>query len=266
MTERSVLSNGRFLHNLDQWTASSATYSAGDGDEHYGVAVLAAGGSVRQTFAVDRVRAYSLHAAVKTANATATLADGNGNTVATVTLPGSAGVWTETTTVLGLAPGTTYTLTISSVAGASIDDVWLWHVPATRAVLAERVNRKLGALATDAALSTTLSGAQTEGSYTDAIDAGLRTIGAVDPETDQPDVRSVDAEQVSALLDAIEREVLEQLQRHYAVLVDISVGQRKESLSQIGAALRALTNGQSGGAGKVVARPLRRQNEDYELS
>lgn len=270
LAERSHLTNGRFLHSLQQWNAAGgAVYSAGDGDAHYGVAVLPPGSSLSQTFAVDRVRSYTLHIAVKTAAVTITLADGDGNTVLSTTASGSAGVWTETSIVAGLAPGTTYTLALSNAGGSSIsvDDVWLWHVVATRAELAARVARQLSALAGDAGLSAVASGSQTEGDYTDAIDAGLRAVGAVDEDTDEPDVRALDAASLDTALAAIERELLKRLQRYYASVVDLKVGQRDEKLSQIGAALRALTagGGASGSAGKVVTRTLRREARDYEL-
>jgi|FLYN01.1.fsa_nt_gi hypothetical protein len=266
--DRTHLTNGRFLHTLDPWTAAGgATYSAGDGDDHYGVAVLPAGSSIRQDLAVVGYRRYTLHLAVKGGNATVTIADGDGNTVLTTTASGSAGVWTETSITAGLASGTTYRLTISNggASSISIDDVWLWWVPKTRAELAAMVHRKLGQLATDASLSTTASGDQTEGSYTDAIDAGLRSVGAIDPETDLADVRWLDAGLLDTCLDAIEREVLERLQRHYAVLTDIKVGERDEKLSQIGAAIAKLTGSGRPGGGKVVVRGLRRRADDYEF-
>ena len=267
--ERNHLSNGRFLHCLDGWAASGgAVYRAGDGDAHYGVAELPAGAAIAQDLAVDRARRYTLHLAVKDAAATITLADGDGDAVLSTTAPGAAGVWTESAITLGLAPGTTYHLTISNAGGSAIrvDDVWLWWVPVTRAEVAARVHRKLAGLASDAGLVTIASGAQTEGDYTDAIDAGLRAVGAIDAETDLPDERALTAAAVDTLLDAVEREVLERLQRHYAVLTDLRVGDRDEKFSQIGGAIARLTGASSAsGPGKVVVRTLRREARDYEL-
>lgn len=265
LDERSWLVNGRFLHNLNGWTAASATYSAGDGDDHYGVAVLSAGGSIRQAFAVTRARSYTLHLSVKTANATVTIQDGAGNSLPAQTASGSAS-WTESSLTFGLAPGTTYTLIISNAGGSSIsvDDVWLWWVPLTRAQLADKVHRKLDSLASDASFSTTPALSQTEGSYTDAIDAGLRTAGAIDPETDLPDVRYLDSGSLDMALDAIEREMLERLMRHYATLTDIRVGDRDEKLSQIGAQVARMASPRASG-GKVVTRQLRRYTPDYEF-
>lgn len=137
----------------------------------------------------------------------------------------------------------------------------------TRASIAATVHRGLRALATDAALSTA-AGEQTEGDYTDAIDAALRSIGAVDVDTDLPDVSLVTSAQLNTLLQLAEAHILRQLQRHYAVAVDLRTGQRDEKFSQVAAALRALSGSSSsggGGGGAIVVRPLKREAKDYEL-
>lgn len=270
MDERTLLINGHFYNRLDGWSASGgAVYSAGDGDDHYGVASLPAGASIRQSFGVDRARAYTLHISVKTANATIVITDGDGNALPSQTGTGSAGVWTETSLTLGLAPGTTYTLTVSN-AGVStilIDDLWLWWVPKTRAELAAIVSRQLAALASDAGYVTTPSGTQTEGSYTDAVDAGLRSVGAIDPESDTPDIRGLSASLVDSCVSAIERAMLAKLQRYYVLLVDTKDGPTEQKLSQIAASLKSLAaSGSAGGkAGAVVVRDLRREAKDYDL-
>ena len=85
--EASYLANGRFLHDLDSWTADDATYSAGDGDEQYGVAVLAVGGSIAQDFSVTGAKLFTVHLAVKATatltagQATLAITDGNGNAI-----------------------------------------------------------------------------------------------------------------------------------------------------------------------------------------
>lgn len=274
--ERSWLVNGRFLQNLDSWTISGATYLASDGEDHYGLAVLPTGGGyIEQTFNVPEARSYSFHIAVKAVGvaltagqATARIQDGDGNTVVTQSLvAGTADTWVETTTALGLAPGTTYTLRLTNVSAAGevrIDDVWLWWVPLSRTELAARVHAKLDRLATGASFSTTPSGSLTEGSYTYAVDAGLRGVGAINPETDLPDPRWLETSSVDMALDEIEREMLERLQRYYVTAVDTAVGSRRESLSQIGATLKALAS-KSGGGGRVIVRKLARETEDYSL-
>lgn len=268
MSERSLLENGRFLSDLGGWTGTgTAEYQVGDGDEHYGVAaLLVAGDAVAQDFAAPLTRQYTVHFSVKCSSAitagqvTAVITDEDGNVVKTIQPTALAATWTENETTLGLTNEHTYTLTISHVsAGAAVkvDDVWIWHVPMTRAGLAERVHSRLGQLATDRSLSTTTYGAKTEGDYTYAVDAGLRQIGAVDEETGLPDVRALDVDSLNAALGAIEQEMLEELRRDYAAFVDVKVGPLDEKLSQTAQALDRLVSGGSGGSGRVVSRRLR---------
>jgi len=271
MAERNHLVNGRFLHNLNGWTAVDAAYNAGAGDDHYGVALLEDGGSISQTFGVAYARSYSLHSAVKPTNTLitnevlATLTDGDGNTLVALSLEGTAATWTENTDEVGLAPGTTFTLTISNDSGAdvSVDDVWLWFVPLTRAEIAARVHAHLGQLATDRSLSTTAVGALTEGDYTYAVDAGLRNTGAVNPETGEPDVRYVDPGMIAGLLDAVELEMLRRLERDYATVTDLTIGPRREARSQTAEMLAKAT--QAAGGGKATVRKMRHRADDYEM-
>lgn len=268
VSERNMLANGRFLDSLDSWDASGAAYLASDGGEQYGVAALAVGNYVEQDFSVPFARAYTLSltlkgvsAAVTSGQVTARIVDGDGATVATLNpVTASAGVWAVNTFTVGLAPGVTYTLRVTNVsvtAGARLDDVWLWWVPKTRAQMAATVHGKLGRLATSRSYSTTPSGTDTEGDYTDAIDAGLRAAGAVDPETDTPDVRWLETATLDTALEAVERSMLERLQRDYAVEVDTSVGPMRQSLSQVRDAIgTALDTRKSGGGRGVVVRKL----------
>lgn len=279
MSERSQLINGRFLHDLNGWTASGATYSAGDGDDHYGVAVLATGGGyIEQDFAVPFVRSYTLSIDVKAiggdlagTNVQAIITDGNGNTVASLSLDGTADTWTANSNDLGLAHGTTYNLKIINNdfgANVRIDDVWLWAVPITRAAIAARVNTKLARLASNRSLSTTASGSLTEGDYTYAIDAGLRNLGAINPETGLPDVRYLSPDDANGVIDAVLMEILEQLQADYAVEADIRSGQYDEKRSQIAKNVQNLLGKDkagSGSAGRVVMRNLHHTAPDYEL-
>ena len=246
MHERTYLINGRFLNGLDSWTAASATFLASDGDEQYGMAQLSVGGSIAQPFNVAKARSYTLHIAVKPAT---TLASGdatvalttNGNPVTTLNLTGVAGLWTENTFTVGLVPAVNYKLTVNAVnVAVKIDDVWLWFVPTTRAALAQRVLTRLGGLATDQSLSLAPSGTQTEGDFTGAVDTGLRTIGAIDPETDAIDIRYLSIEMVDTAITALEREMLQQLYRTFSLQTDISVGPRHESLSQVAKAIERL--------------------------
>jgi hypothetical protein len=270
MDERTLIVNGRLFHNLNGWTAAGgAAYSAGNGDSHYGVASLPAGASISQQIAVEYARAYTLHVATYGGNATIGLVDSALNSLPAQTASGVSSAWTENSITVGLAPGTSYTLTISNggVSTILVDDIWLWWVPKTRAELAAIVARKLATLASDASLSTTPAGSQTEGSYTDAVDAGLRGVGAIDEETDLPDIRYLSASLLDSCLAQIERAILEKLQRHYALLVDTEAEAVKEKFSQIAATLKSFTAGGASGSksGQVVVRQLRRSAADYEL-
>lgn len=266
MIERSHIQNGRFLRDLNTWTAVSAVYSAGDGDEHYGVAALSVGGSIEQSFSVPNLRTYNLHCYIKAVGTTLTagqatvrLVDGDGNTVVTSNLSGTADTWTVNSFDYGLAPGQTYTLRITNVSAAGlvkVDDLYLWFVAKTRAQLAATVHTKLGRLATDRSYSTTASGSSTEGSYTAAVDTGLRTVGALDDETGLPDVRYLDVGMIDACLDAIEDEMIERLRRDYSLEVDITVGPRSEKLSQVATALGRMGNSGGSGSGRVVTKKL----------
>lgn len=272
MAENTYLLNGRFLHSLNGWTVNdpSVVYSAGDGDDHYGVAVLPTGSkSIEQAFGVIGVRIQTLHISVKAIGVTLTagkctlvIEDGEGNTVLTQSLSGTADTWTENTVTIGLAEGTTYTLRITNVNATGdvrIDDLWLWFVPLTRLEMAARIHDKLGRLATDRSLNTTPAGALTEGSYTYAVDAGLRSVGAIDPETGLPDVRWLDEQTVQTALDYIERQMLEKLRTDYAVEVDTSEGPYSQSLSQKREAIEGMLGGAAGGGssvGVVVMREL----------
>lgn len=270
-TERNYLINGRFLQNLNGWTAENgASYLASDGDDHYGIANLPVGGSVRQDFAVDNARAFTLHVAVKAPSGTLTagqatfaITDGDGNAVLTGDLAGGAGAWTETNYTIGLGGGTTYEIKFLNVSAAGdirIDDIWFWFVPVTRAQIAAQVHNKLGRVATERNLVTTPSGTLTEGSYTYAIDAALRNVGAINPETGLPDVRYLNDTSVQNAIDATRREMLEQLQSDYAVEVDTRTGPYQQSLSQKRQAIAEILGGAGGESGSstggIVVRKM----------
>lgn len=264
MAERNHLTNGRFLHDLDGWTVSGAEYSAGDGDEHYGVAVLEQDEYLEQDFSVPYARTYTLHLALKSTGAigagdvTVLITDGDGNTVATLQPTGSADAWFEYESEIGLGSGTTYNIKITNTQAEDVkaDDVWLWYVPFSRSEIAERVHSKLGRLASERELSTALDGSKTEGDYTYAVDSGLRQVGAVNPETDLPDVRYLDANLIDTTMDMIEREMLDRLENDYITKVDLKVGPHSENFSQIAKSIRERAGKGESKSGQVIVRRL----------
>jgi hypothetical protein len=266
--DRSHLINGRFIQNLNGWTgAGGASYLASDGDEHYGLANLPVGASISQAFSVDNPRAFSLHIAAKSPSgaltagqAVFTITDGQGNTVLTSDLV-SGITWTETIYTLGLGPGATYTITLTNVSAPGdvrIDDVWLWFVPVTRTQIAARVHAKLGRIAQERSFSTVAAGLMTEGSYTYAIDAALGNVGAIDPETGNPDVRYLNDDNVQSVTESARHEMLEQLQSDYAVEVDTRTGPFSQSLSQKRAAITEMLGGgdASSSGGGIIQRRM----------
>jgi hypothetical protein len=151
-------------------------------------------------------------------------------------------------------------LNVSAAGDIRIDDVWFWFVPVTRAQIAAQVHNKLGRVATERNLTITPSGTLTEGSYTYAIDAALRNVGAINPETGLPDVRYLNDTSVQNAIDATRREMLEQLQSDYAVEVDTRTGPYQQSLSQKRQAIAEILGGAGGESGSstggIVVRKM----------
>lgn len=274
--ERNRLVNGRFYNALDGWTVSGAAYNAGDGDDHFGVAVLSTGGDfISQTFAVPLGRLYTLHLAAKSSatlsgsEVQAVITDGNGNQATAENVAITADTWTENNFSVGLVPGTTYTLKIvnnSAGADVKIDDVFIWFIPITRAEIAARVEDRIEKFAADQELSTAVNGTKTEGDYTYSVDAGLRSVNAINPETGAPDVRYLDPEDVEAVIEKAESEILTKLRRSYALMHDITTGPVSQKYSQIGASIDQIKgagsgNGKGGDKGRVEVRNLTRQGD-----
>ena len=264
------LTNGRFEHDLDGWTISGASFLGSDGSDHFGMAVLANGDFIEQDFSVVGARLYVIHAVLKStgeivaSDVTFLISDGDGNTVLTwEPVAPYTDVWVEVERKVGLVRGTTYTLRITNnqAEDIKVDDVWLWAPALSRRDVAIRVHEKLGALATsDLTLSYAPDGSKNEGDYSFAIDGGLRQIGAIDPVTQQPEIRAVDISNVDLLIDAVEREMLERVSNEYITKVDLRVGPHSESFSQVGKAIREKI-GEGGGStpgNRIVMRKLHR--------
>ena len=270
MSDRSHVINGQFRNSADGWTLSgTAAFKHTDGMDHYGVISLpAVDDYIEQQFAVPYTREYLLHFSAKMASTrTGTgdleirILDAQDVLVHAVTAISSDGEWWEYENKIGLARGENFKLRVYHVADSNeivVDDIWLYHVPASRHDVAEWVHNKLGRLASDRSLRFTSDGKQkTEADYTFAVSSGLRQMGAINPETDLPDVRYLLTNQVDLLIDLVEGEMLETLQRDYLAEVDISVGPRKESRSQKAAGIQKLMDGKGSTVGRIVMRKLK---------
>lgn len=251
MAHPNRLYNGDFARDLANWNAEgNAAFVANQGSAELGALSLPdAASAVEQGFTIGVGRPYMLEMAVR-----ADAADGE----VSVAITNSAGdaVWSAAyltntdwiiyTTRIGLAWGD-YTLRLAfSDTACYVDDVSLAWVVKTRAELAASVANHLGVLASAAGFSTGQTQTATEGDYTDAVDEGLRAVGALDP-AGRPDVRYLDTDTLSGCLGAIELAMLNKLHRYWVTKTDYAIGPRQEHLSQVQAALLALTGAAVGG-------------------
>lgn len=259
------ISNGGFAGNLSGWDAGGgAVFAASQGNDVLGAAYLAnAGDSISQQFGLPISREYMLAVFAKAAAAgsiSVTITNSDGDAVYTSS---SAAVGTSWEAALdgriGLPQGS-FSLEIAYVdQPVYIDDVSLAWVIATRAELADKVAKLLGDLASsDAAYSTSPQSPDlTEGDYTDAIDFGLRQVGAVDM-AGQPDVRALDDDTLDAAVDEIQRYMLNKLHRYYARhATDFSLEGRTEHYQQRVGAIEKLLGIAVGGRASASGRSVR---------
>ena len=116
----------------------------------------------------------------------------------------------------------------------------------TRTQLAQRLARDLSALASDAEWSLDPDGGQSEGSYTDPIDDGMRAARIATLETASP--AQVEAVRLVALVACYDR-----LSAFYATQTDLKVGQRDEKASQTVAAIAKLRGSVAQAAAAALA-------------
>lgn len=252
MAHPNRLYNADFARDLNSWTPDGdAAHVVNQGYRELGAVHLPASGSaVQQAFSIGVGRPYMIEVAVCGASADGQLLlaieTGDEELVYASNLLFSDSEWSYHAERVGLAWGE-YNLRLAYVdAACYVDDVSIAFVPATRQELARKTADRLGALAANANFSAGATQTSPEGDYTDAIDEGLRAIGAVDP-AGRPDVRYVDAESLTALLGSIELAMLNRLQRYWMTKTNYQLGPRTEYLNQIQAALLALTGGAVGG-------------------
>lgn len=124
----------------------------------------------------------------------------------------------------------------------------------TEQQLAERLSRDLNQLALEANWSITATPTQPYGNYTDAIDDAKIAIGVTGNLADATAVQ-VKRVRLAALGFCYDR-----LANYYATLCDITVGPRKEELSQLLGAVERAKQATLGGIGKgfvITKGPLR---------
>lgn len=112
----------------------------------------------------------------------------------------------------------------------------------TEAELAARLSRDLNSLASEAEWTTTGSGDQPQGSYTDAI-ADAKAAADVD------DLTTATAAQIVSIRRTALLACYDRLVNYYATLVDITVGPRQERLSQL---LGAVERARQASVGRVA--------------
>jgi len=256
--------NGGFIGDLGSWTvATSAVYIASVGNDQLGACHLTgAGDAVSQQFSAPTSREYMIDIYARTVTGTGdltlTITDSNGNTTYTATQSATTAFANTEGNRVGLPSGT-YTLALTyDTAAVYVDDVSVAVVEKTRLELADDAADILGDLATqDAGFVTTPSGTDTEGDYTEAVDAALREFGAVGADG-QPDVRYLTLDRVDGAIDSIQLYMLHKLHRYYARhATDFTLEGRTEHWHQRTAAIEALlgiaVGGRTSGAGRAIA-------------
>lgn len=252
MAHPNRLYNGDFARDLNNWDVDgAAAHITNQGSCELGAASLPSSGSaIQQSFSIGVGRPYMVELALCGASADGqailTIETNDEEAVYTTNLLFSAAEWSRHAERVGL-PWGDYNIRVGYVdAACYVDDVSVAYVVATRQELAQKTANRLGALAANAGYSTGATQQSPEGDYTDAIDEGLRAVGALDP-AGRPDVRYVDPENLTALLGAIELAMLHRLHRYWMTKTNYQIGPRTEYLNQIQASLLALTGGAVGG-------------------
>lgn len=243
-----LLLNGGFDGNLYGWTGTGVI-ARSLGYPRLGCVQLAAGQSMSQAVGAGANALYTLHFFYRL-GAGASLTAGYGS-VTQVFSGGVVDVWQEGVLAFALDVGANSNVTFTASGGTLyVDEValLLGGLPIARAEIATRLAKRLGALATDAALSSVASASGPEGDYSEAIDEALRSVGALNLWGD-PDVTLVRSEQVNDLLESAQTAMLQRLRSSYALETDVTLGPRRESRSQIATSIDAMLGGGSGGGG-----------------
>ena len=249
-----LLQNGDFSRGLYQWEGSGAI-SRSLGYPRVNCAQLDAGESLSQSIGISGEILYTLHYFYRLAtSATLTVAYGD---VSQEHTGAPLDVWREGVLVFSVEnDGGNEEVTLSATGGtAYVDTIAMFGggLPMSRAEIAGQVAARIAEFATDAGLSTTPSASGPEGDYSTAIDEALRAIGAMNRWGDI-DVTLLTPAQVNNVIEGARAAMLQRLRAKYALDVDVTLGPRSESRSQIAGSLDEMLAGAGSDRRPKVAR------------
>lgn len=269
-----LLYNGGFNGNLYRWTGTGVINRTA-GYPRIGCASLAAGQSIEsEVVGLGENYPYTIHFFYQLATG-ATLTAGYGSTV-TQTFTGTPlNVWREGLISFALDTGGNSGVTFAASGGAClVDSVTLMQggLPITRTALAAIVADNLGSLATDAGLDATPSASGPNGDYSLNIDDALRAMGAVstfggagllgtyaDEQVTtwgDPDITMLNLAEIGSVVELVTESLMVQVRNSYASEVDVSLGPRRESRSQLVTNINALLGGGKGGKGGASGKSV----------
>lgn len=254
-----LLRAGDFDGQIDPEYWSGGTISRSLGYPRLGCAEIADGERLTQRVELVEGQGYTLHYFYRLAPGSR-LTVAVGESLSQIHQGAPESTWCEAVLMFAVHAGGTAEVSFTAAGAACwVDSVTLMPggLPARRAGLALTVAGRLAGLAADVGLSTTPSAAGPEGDYTAAVDEALRSAGATNRWGD-PDVTRLGPDQVNAALEAIQTAMLRTLRSTYALRVDVSLGPRRESYSQIAQSIDAMLAGAGGNKRAAIGR-LRRE-------
>lgn len=256
MTNNQLI-NGDFSRGLYEWTGDG-TIIRSDGYPRVNAAQLTAGQRLAQAVGISTEQPYTLHYFYKVATgATLTVAYGD---VSQTHTGAPLDVWREGVLVFAVDEGddANADVEISAAGGTVIVDtltLLFGGLAKSRGQIATEVAGAIAEFATDAGLSTSASASGPEGDYSAAIDEALRAVAAITRWGD-PDVTKLAANQVNLVIEGTKAAMLQRLRAKYALAVDVTLGPRSESRSQIGKSLDEMLAGGGGGDRRVSMSKL----------
>lgn len=248
------LQNGDFGRGLYQWTGTG-TISRSLGYPRLNCAQLADGQSISQAVGISGEILYTLHYFYRlSTGATLTVAYGD---VSQQHTGAPLDVWREGVLAFSVEASEGNESVQFSASGGTVyvDSVTLQGggLPRTRAELASEVAGMIAAFATDASLSAVASALGPEGDYSAAIDEALRAVGAMNRWGDV-DITLLPASQINDVIEGARAAMLQRLRARYALEVDVSLGPRSESRSQIASSIDEMLAGAAGSRRPTMGR------------